>query len=372
MIILINFNTAMYSTGLDKVINKIDSETGKIISKKEKATKSKFTKLAVSTTHPILVGGTESSSVKIFDTRTMEQTHTYSKVHSDLVSSIVAMPHINQYHYLTVGSTTLAEIDIRKGILYNSDHQDDDLLSFCFPDPVEGKLGVAGTSSGIVTTWNPSINNWADQITRINLSEDSIDCVLSTLDIDEDNDDTIFASGADGIIRKVDIKSGRVLEQRVHSKVDDVLFLDIDYQYKLVSGGADGIKLWNMKDIGETQWKEDDEDLELSKDSSSDADDSELDSDSDEQVSRNRKKLKHDEDDNSDEDEDDSSPIPEIKLPVPKKNEPDDSDSEAELHNKKKTKKSVKKSKKKFQTSISTKQVRSQKQVHGIAKFDGL
>ncbi|ODQ67696.1 WD40 repeat-like protein [Nadsonia fulvescens var. elongata DSM 6958] len=246
----------LYSIGSDLVVKKADSLTGKVTAK-HTLTSTKATPTLLYATENYLLAGCEDSTLTVFDPRTMSSTHSYSKIHEDSMTSIVAL-ETNKYNFVTTGSTTVAEVDIRKGVIRVSDDQEDEVLCGCLANK---KLAAFGMSEGVVTVWNT--NGFVDQQSRVRLSDESVDCVIQAPDDDEEP--IIYAGAADGIIRKVDIKKGKVLDKWIHTKVDEVTWLDFDYQYRLVSANMETVKLW------EPQLKlEDSEEEEERTDSGSD------------------------------------------------------------------------------------------------------
>ncbi|KAH3666992.1 hypothetical protein WICMUC_005339 [Wickerhamomyces mucosus] len=344
----------IFSVGSDNVIKKAHSETGKVIKKVEiKNNKSPITKILKSTTHPILVLGDESGNVRVYDSDTLKEKNFISNIHEDSVNSIVQIVHKSAYQFVSVGSTTLSVWDVRKDkATVTSENQEDEVLSVAYVDPAQGDTIACGMGEGIVTIWKQSKNNLEDQISRVKIAKDeSIDSIISTMN----NDDCVWAGASNGIISKINTKKGQVIETRTHSLNDEVSFLDLDYEYRLISAGMDKLKIWNLDD-------DDDDDEELDGDDFSDSSDEGKDEEeeftgfSDEINKISDEENAWEDVDNDDDEEEkeekksgvsrldlESEPEPEVKQPKSKK------------------------------PKLSTKQLNNlQKHQHGIRKFDDL
>ncbi|CAM9014601.1 unnamed protein product [Wickerhamomyces anomalus] len=357
----------IYTVGSDNVIKRADSLTGKVIKKCEIDSKVAITKILKSQTHPIIITGDEVGNVRVFNLD-LKQTNILQNVHEDAINDIVQLVHKSAYQFLSVGSTTLAVWDVRKEKAnLTSENQEDEMLSCGFVDPTKGDTLICGMGEGIVTIWKHEKNHFSDQLSRVKVAKDeSIDSVISTLQ----NDDCIWCGSSDGVVSKVNAKRGQVLETRVHSSIDEVSFLEIDYEYRLISAGMDKLKLWNND---EEEDDEEDEEEDFS-DSSDDGDDDSDEGEDDEFNGFSDKEEKNEEDEDSDawedlgpaseseekEEEEEEAPKPKQSKKHKEKKEEDDED-EAPV------------SKKNKKQKLSTKQLRNlQKHEHGIRRFDDL
>ncbi|SCU93976.1 LANO_0E05336g1_1 [Lachancea nothofagi CBS 11611] len=387
----------IYSIGVDCVLKKANSETGKVVKKCQISQDSsvKYTKLTKSIRHKILLLGDENGNVSVLDSETLQLKNTIRKIHSgDAINDIFQFTGKSEYRFISVGQTTLAYWDSResnesdfnipdddlnaKRKVRLSDDQEDEVLCGTFVDPQNGDTLVCGMGEGILTMWKPKKNNLVDQISRIKVKKnESLDCIVPTLQ----DDDSVWAGCSDGQVYKVNVKTGKVVEIRKHSGLDEVVFLDLDYEYRLVSGGMDKIKIWEfVGDDDETKESSGSEVEELSSDSDSSNEHSDSDSGSEsesESESEPKPEPLAGEDDNSseegelvglskeellkelekdlvDSDEEDSS--------LSRKRSPDDSDSSK-----------VSKKQKPKQKALTSKQLHNlQKQAHGIKKFEDL
>ncbi|CUM52645.1 unnamed protein product [Debaryomyces tyrocola] len=286
----------IYSVGTDHIIKKANTETGKVLSK---ATISEhysdkndaITKLVHSTSHPFLLSGTENGDVLVYDSNNMASNQlkfNVSKAHDDSINHILPIPAVSAYHYLTLGSTTLSHIDIRKGIITQSDDQEDELLSMCFAsDHVNDNKNdtvLVSHGEGIVTIWKNSKNRLMDQLSRIKVNKDaSIDAIIPTMNCDDgEMVDSVWCGDSEGLLHRINYKKGKVVETRVHSSAagkhgpaDEVGILDIDYDYRLISAGMDSLKIWsNQEEILNSDSDDSDSDIASA---DSDSDDSDVD-----------------------------------------------------------------------------------------------
>ncbi|CAH2350908.1 WD repeat-containing protein Jip5p [[Candida] railenensis] len=296
----------IFTVGTDHIIKKAATETGKVLSKTVvdfggKAADA-ITKLCHSTSHPFLLAGTENGNVLVYDSSNLSNKLKFrvDKVHDDAVNHILPMPEVSAYHYLSLGSTTLSHIDIRKGIITQSDDQEDELLSMCYATDqstqAKNDTVLVSHGEGIVTIWKNSKNRLMDQLSRIKVNHSaSIDAIIPTMNQDDDEmAASVWCGDSEGLLHRVNYKKGKVVETRVHSTTtknygaaDEVGVLDIDFDYRLISAGMDSLKIWSNEDrSADGEDNEDDWEDENGSDSDSDRegagiedDSSDLDSD---------------------------------------------------------------------------------------------
>ncbi|GAV28175.1 hypothetical protein PMKS-001645 [Pichia membranifaciens] len=144
-----------------------------------------------------------------------------------------------------------------------------------FPYDAKQETMICGMGDGIVTTWKPEMNRWEDQISRIRIAKnETVESLISAMDSDSR---FMYGGCSNGHIAKIDIKGGKVVERFLQNdpedddKVDEVLGLDLDHNYRLVSFGTDGFKIWEeeSKNGGFDDGEDDDGD-EISSNSDSD------------------------------------------------------------------------------------------------------
>ena len=270
----------VFSVGKDHIIKKAQTETGKVVSKASafqsySDERDAITYLTHSSTHPFLLSGTENGDVLVFDSNRLSSDNLRFDVrgaHDDAVNCILPMPTVSAYHYLCLGSTTLSHIDIRKGLVAQSDNQEDELLSMCYSneciDSHNNDCVLVGHGEGILSIWKKSKNNFTDQLSRVKVNKNaSIEVVMPTMSDDDDNNDCVWCGDSDGLLHRVNFKNGKTVETRIHSVAngklgvtDEVTMLDLDYRYSLISAGMDSLKIWSGSEGNEPQQTDDEVD----------------------------------------------------------------------------------------------------------------
>ncbi|ODV79180.1 uncharacterized protein CANTADRAFT_90284 [Suhomyces tanzawaensis NRRL Y-17324] len=392
---------SIFTIGTDHTIKRANTETGKVIGKANivehfENKSDSVTKLCHSSTNPFLLTGTEDGHVLVFDSKNLGENKIKFKVplvHDDSVNQIMAMPSVSAYHYLSLGSTTLSHIDIRKGIVTQSDSQDDELLSMCYgmdKSSTANDTVLVGHGEGIVTIWKNSKNRFMDQLSRIKVNKTaSIDAIMPTMNEDDDEQAaSVWCGDSEGLLHRVNYKRGKVVETRVHSSArgkygaaDEVGILDIDYDYRLISAGMDSLKIWSGQDYeydSESDSDSDDSDDSLGSEEfafDSDKEDKEDKSD-DEQVEENGEDENSDEsnasDDSDEAPEEDTQPKIARRRPFPG-TAPSTKKKTLDLNSKVEPEPAEPVAKKPKVKQMSTKQLKNlQKHEHGIRRFEGL
>ncbi|KAK9374739.1 WD40-repeat-containing domain protein [Lipomyces chichibuensis] len=294
----------LYSVGTDSVIKQASPETGKVIAKNSHDINSVPSALITTTTHVLV--GTEKATLHCFDKRTVKPAYTFPDLHEDYITSISHLAQYqNTYQLITTGSTTVTRIDIRKGKLSTSEGQEDEILCSCisYPpnfeyNPNEGRVGnvvvpgkrasvtaVMGMATGVLTFWMK--DNWEDQQARAILSNESIDCIA------EYPDQRIIASGADGLVRLVDVRRRKAVKEFEHGGEDGVIAVATDSWGRVVSAGGEVVRIWNVEDEPEkVNGGSDSYDSDTDSDKSGKDDDTSDDSDEKEKSKKKRKKTK--------------------------------------------------------------------------------
>ncbi|CCH42250.1 putative WD repeat-containing protein [Wickerhamomyces ciferrii] len=352
----------IYTVGSDNVIKRANAITGKVLKKIEIDSKVLITKIIKSQTHPFIITGDEVGNIRIFDIN-LKQINIIQNVHDDAINNIIQLSHKSAYQFLSVGSTTLSTWDIRKQEpKMTSENQEDEILSCTFVDPTQGDTLVCGMGEGIVTIWKQSKNDYVDQLSRVKVSKDeSIDSVISTLN----NDDCIWAGCSNGSISKINAKKGQVIETRIHGSIDEVSFLDLDFEYRLISAGMDKLKLWNNDDDDD---EDEDEEVFSEELSDSEEEDEDDEDDEDDEESNEFKGFSDDKESGSDVWEDLGSASEEEEQQDEEKEKPEPKpEPESKKHE---IQEPIKKSKKQ---KLTPKQLKNQlSHEHGIRRFDDL
>lgn len=280
----------LYSIGSDGVVKMSDVETGKVLSKyiNEEV---KFTKCISPPGKPYLVVGDEIGNIYCHDTRQKDLKLCHEPIrrlhNGEGINGISYCWPKSDYKFITMGSTTVCEIDLRKPekAVRESEDQEDEVVCGVFVDQQKQDLMVCGMGEGVVTTWKPELNQWEDQVNRIKVTKDeTIDSIISAMDGDGK---FVYAGSGDGSVNKIDVIEGRCVEhlfnrdpEKEGNVVDEVTILDLDHGYRLVSGGMDGLTIWDEEEGEDEDEDESEEDINDSDSGSDNGSDSDSDGDS--------------------------------------------------------------------------------------------
>lgn len=281
----------VHTIGSEGIIKTADVKTGEVISKficdKDNNYNFKigsFTKCISPPGKNFLIVGDEEGNVMCHDTREKHLKLIYNpfrKLHlGEGINSINYCWPKSDYKIITTGSTTVCELDLRKPEepLHISEDQEDEVLCSSWLDQEKQETMICGMGDGIITTWKPEMNKWKDQISRIRIvKDDTVESLISAMDSESR---FMYGGCSNGHIAKIDIKGGKVVERffqhdpEEDDKPDEVLGLDLDYNYRLVSFGTDGFKIWeNETNSGGNNNDDDDDDDDDDMDSSNDSSD---------------------------------------------------------------------------------------------------
>lgn len=253
----------VHTIGSEGVIKTADVKTGQVINKFISSKNNTFeddgfeigtyTKCVSTPRKEFLLVGDELGNLMCHDTRSKHLNLCYKpfkKLHlGEGINSINYCWPKSDYKIITTGSTTVCEIDLRKPgePLHTSEDQEDEVLCAAWLDQEKQETMICGMGD-VVTTWKPAMNAWNDQISRIRIAKgETVESLISAMDADSRY---MYAGSSNGHIAKVDIIGGKVVERFLQhdpeedDKVDEVLGLDLDLNYRLISFGTDGFKIW--------------------------------------------------------------------------------------------------------------------------------
>jgi hypothetical protein len=264
-----------------------------------------------------LLVGTDSSALHIYDLRDLrgskyvkpKQTH---HPHTDYISSITPLPPTSEStsglpkQWVSVGSTTLAVTDLRRGVLVRSESQEDELLSSVIVTGLSargtnvGEKVLVGGSSGILTLWERGV--WDDQDERIVVDKqtgggDPLDSLALLPPGVGNGGGKIAAVGlGNGQIKFVKIGPNKVVAELRHDEVgtDSVVGLGFDVTGRMITGGGRMVKIWHEKVAEENSSTKGEKDSDSNGDSDNESDrdsDAEMEESSeDEKEAKKRKK----------------------------------------------------------------------------------
>lgn len=261
----------LFSAGTDGIVKVAATETGQVASKVAVPLHGNSidpTSVLHAQSPQTLLLSTDSSALYLYDLRTNstfasskpQQTH---HPHDEYVSSITPLPPTDtstsglSKQWATTGGGTIAIMDLRKGILIQSEDQGEEILSSCV---VDEKL-VVGSEKGSLRIWQ--VGSWDDNEQTIAVVGKGASAdVLAAV-----GERPLVAVGMDdGSVRFVYLgrKRPKVLHEAEvrHDEVEGVLGLGFEVGERLISGGGQVVKVWEETygvDDGEAEEGEDEE-----------------------------------------------------------------------------------------------------------------
>lgn len=225
----------VYTAGSDKVLKKANAKTGKVVAKNKQL---EDVPTVMSINENFVIIGTENGSVLYYNPDNLKLAHSMKDIHEDSISSIVHVPGKSKYQVAVSSGSVVNTVDVRKEkVVLASDDQEDELTSGCLASE---ELSVFGTAQGILTIWRN--HHLQDQVNRVRLSDDSVDCVIAGED-----ENIVYAGCSDGCVYEVDIKTGKKLHTFEHDDIEEVTLIELDYEYRLVSGSMESLKIWSIE-----------------------------------------------------------------------------------------------------------------------------
>jgi len=277
--------STVYSAGSDGIVKAAAAETGRVTSKiavpRGAAADVDAPCLLRALTPASFFLAADSGALYLYDVRANgaldARPALAMRPHDDYVSSMAALPPSAAStsglpkQIVTTGGTTLAVVDIRRGVLAKSEDQDEELLSSCVVQGLSkrgtsvGSKVVIGGASGVLSLWERGV--WDDLDERIVLDKgpqggESID-VLAAI---PDERDIVMPGGGKGIV--AGMGNGMVVLTEIggqngivdvfrHDEVEGVVGLGFDVAGRMITGGGSIVKVWREKD--EEDEDEDDE-----------------------------------------------------------------------------------------------------------------
>lgn len=243
-----------------------------------------------------------------FATRNPQQTH---HPHSDYISSLTPLPPSEtstsgfSKQWVSTGGSTLSVTDLRRGVLVQSEDQEEILLSSVFVSGLSAKRGgsskgekvVVGGGAGVLTLWEKGV--WDDQDERIVVDRgwgpsggESLD-VLELLPDGVGPGGKVLAVGmGDGKVKFVKLGMNKVIAEVQHDELEGVVSVGFDAGGRMITGGGSVIKVWHEK-VDEDNGGYVDRAEKRGADSDSDDDeDAGSDDDSSEEEDKGRKRRK--------------------------------------------------------------------------------
>ncbi|PGH17851.1 WD repeat-containing protein JIP5 [Polytolypa hystricis UAMH7299] len=271
-----------------------------------------------------LLLATDSGALHVYDLRipstkvSARPQQTYTP-HDDYVSSLTPLPPSKSStsgfskQWVTTGGTTIAVTDLRKGVIRQSENQEEELVSSCYVTGLkagrtsQGEKLVVGGASGVLTLWEKGA--WDDQDERITVDRgpdggESLE-VLTVVPDELGKGKMVAVGQTDGRVQFVQLGRNQTVFSVQHDELEGVVGLGFDVAGRMVSGGGSIVKVW-QDDDGDHEEEEEDEEEDSDDEGGpvpekrsapidsddSDAADSDADSDDETNGQKNRKKRK--------------------------------------------------------------------------------
>ncbi|RKF73488.1 WD repeat-containing protein jip5 [Golovinomyces cichoracearum] len=303
---------ALFSSGTDSLVKAASSQTGQVFAKIAVPQSPNLREDAPCLLHALspqtLILATDSAALHVYDLRqpnsiSSKPAQTYLP-HDDYITSLIPLPPNASStsgfskQWVSTGGTTLAVTDLRKGIISQSEDQEEELMCSVFvgglsvkPGRSTGEKVIVGDGSGVLTLWERGI--WDDQQERIRIAtRNNNSCSIESIAVvpdDVGDGKHIVAGIEDGKIAIVKIGPNKIVSTLQHDELEGVMALGFDVEDRLISGGGLNVKVWQenySSDITEDEEDDDDDDDDDDSTSSSDGEETKL---QDKDISHSRK-----------------------------------------------------------------------------------
>ncbi|KAF3906190.1 hypothetical protein ABW20_dc0101135 [Dactylellina cionopaga] len=298
----------LYTAGTDSLIKCASTTTGQVTSKAlilPSATSSDSpTHLHPLTPHHLLLG-TDSGTVHLYDTRTSLQskpTNTWQSIHDDYISSISPLPPTSEStsnlpkQFVTTGDSTIAYLDIRKGLISKSEDQENETLSSCVVSGVgkgaRSTRAYVGMGDGIIHAFERGV--WKDMCERIKVGGKGVEVDVVQQYVQAGDEEVtkgrcIAAGCGDGSVKIVRLGGNKVVRVFEHfeesgngPEEEGIAGIAFDSDGAMITAGGCLVNIWYQDEgAGEDEQKKQGSDEGEGEDSSSDSNDSDDSDDSD-------------------------------------------------------------------------------------------
>ncbi|KAI9656190.1 MAG: WD repeat-containing protein jip5 [Bathelium mastoideum] len=312
---------ALYSAGTDGLVKAAATETGQVQDKIAiPITVSPGKELDPPTllhalTPQTLLLATDSSALHVYDLRANENTfaarrpqQTYHP-HEDYIASIAPLPPTDasttgfSKQWVSTGGTTLAVTDLRRGVLVQSEDQEEELLSALYVSGLpargtsRGEKILVGGASGVLTLWEKGV--WDDQDERIIVDKspgggESLDVMTLVPEAVGPGGKVVAVGVGDGTVKFVKLGANKIVDVVQHHEHEGVVSLGFDVCGRMITGGGEIIKVWHeaeqvVENAESTAAKRT---LDVGDEEEKAAEGSEVDEDSEEEKTKKRKKRR--------------------------------------------------------------------------------
>ncbi|KAF2721883.1 YVTN repeat-like/Quino protein amine dehydrogenase, partial [Polychaeton citri CBS 116435] len=266
----------LYSAGTDGLIKAADTLTGQVIGKVALPAHNGNID-APTIIHALspqtLLAATDSGALHLYDLRDpapsapvrdtavtafarAKPSQTHRPHPADLVASLTPLPPSKEStsgyskQWITTGGTTLALTDLRRGVLVQSEDQEELLLSSLYVTGLaakkssgsQGEKAVIGGGDGVITLWEKG--QWDDQDERIKVSKEgeTLDCLAEIPQGIGGFGKKIAVGMGDGNVRFVRLGVNAVVGEVQHHEFEGVTGISFDIGGRMITGGGSTLK----------------------------------------------------------------------------------------------------------------------------------
>lgn len=263
-----------YSAGTDGLVKAFDSETGKVISKValplDKNGEIDGPSLLHALSPQTLLVATDSGALHVYSLAgngsqiAATPSTTYHPHKDEHVAGLTEIPPSESStsgfakQWITVGGSTLAVMDLYKGVIATSEDQEEELTSVMYISGLKkggtsvGEKVLVGQADGVVSLWERGVWGDLDERIVVDRGNSAIECLCS---VPADfvpkgklkmNEKIVAAGLEDGTIRFLRIGRNIVIREwdLKHEEIDGVSGLGFDAAGRMVSGGGQTVKVW--------------------------------------------------------------------------------------------------------------------------------
>ena len=264
-----------YSAGTDGLVKAFETDTGKVVSKVALPLSDVYEgevdapSLVYALNPQALLIGQDDGRLGLWDLRLNNASsigglaQSWQPHEGEHVSALCPMPVTDQStsgfpkQWVSVGGTTLAVTDSRKGVIAKSEDQEVELTSLCVLQGLKkggtsvGEKVIVGQGNGISSLFEKGV--WGDLDERITIDKDGMG-VETMAEVPPGfvggklkmNEKMVATGLEDGRVRFVRVGRNGVLTELdlVHDEVESVLGLGFDVHGRMISGGGQTVKVW--------------------------------------------------------------------------------------------------------------------------------
>ncbi|OAP54941.1 hypothetical protein AYL99_10641 [Fonsecaea erecta] len=263
-----------YSAGTDGLVKAFHTDTGKVVSKivipqSVGSRKADGPTVLHALSPQALLLGTDSGKLHLQDLReggkeiVAKCSQTWTPHGEEHINSLVPLPASEAStsgfpkQWVSVGGTTLAVTDVRKGTVAISEDQEIELTSLAMVQGLKkggtsvGQKILVGQSDGVVSLWERGV--WSDLDERIVVERGGLG-VDSLAEVPfgfgggklKMNEKLVAAGLEDGRVRFIRVGRNGVLNDMdaKHDEIDGVVAIGFDIEGRMITSGGQTVKVW--------------------------------------------------------------------------------------------------------------------------------